>query len=128
MENSQETKNQPQLYLAEAPQDFNCYDRSSELTTLENWILKDSSRLIALLGISGIGKTTLTLQLIKQIETNFNYIIYRSLRFSPSLNTTLAKLLEIFSDRQNFRFINIRIIECYTVAKKTIIIRHQTRR
>ncbi|WP_293143006.1 ATP-binding protein [Okeania sp. SIO3I5] len=99
VENSQATKNQPQLYLAEAPQDFNCYDRSSELTTLSNWILKDSSRLITLLGISGIGKTTLTLQLIKQIETNFNYIIYRSLRFSPSLDTTLAKLLEIFSEK-----------------------------
>ena len=101
MENSQETKNQPQLYLAEAPKDFNCYDRSSELTTLSNWILKDSSRLITLLGISGIGKTTLTLQLIKQIQTNFNYIIYRSLRFSPSLNTTIAKLLEILSEKTN---------------------------
>ncbi|MGD1713043.1 ATP-binding protein [Dapis sp. BLCC M172] len=98
-ENYQDTKNQAQLYLAEAPKDFNCYDRSSELTTLSNWILKDSSRLIALLGISGIGKTSLTLQLIKQIQTNFNYIIYRSLRFSPSLNTTLAKLLEIFPEK-----------------------------
>ena len=98
-ENSQETKNQPQLYLAEAPEIFNFYNRSSELTTLSNWILKDSSRLIALLGISGIGKTTLTLQLIKQIGTNFNYIIYRSLRFSPTLDTTLAKLLEIFPEK-----------------------------
>ncbi|MGB3511057.1 MAG: ATP-binding protein [Microcoleaceae cyanobacterium] len=96
-ENSQETKNQPQLYLAEAPEIFNFYDRSSELTTLENWILKDSSRLIALLGISGIGKTTLILQLIKQIKTNFNYVIYRSLRFSPTLDVTLTKLLKVFS-------------------------------
>lgn len=97
--NYQETKEQPPIDLAEAPEIFNCYDRSSELTILESWILKDSSRLIALLGISGIGKTTLTLQLIKQIKTNFNYIIYRSLRFSPSLDTTLAKLLEIFSEK-----------------------------
>ncbi|NEO58139.1 MAG: ATP-binding protein [Okeania sp. SIO3B5] len=63
---------------------------------MENWILKDSSCLIALLGISGIGKTTLTLQLIKQIKTNFNYIIYRSLRFSPTLDVTLTKLLKNF--------------------------------
>lgn len=99
LENSQESKNQPQLDLAEAPKILNFYDRSSELTTLENWILKDSSRLIALLGISGIGKTTLTLQLIKQIKTNFNYIIYRSLRFSPTLDVTLTKLLKIFPDQ-----------------------------
>ncbi|NET45651.1 ATP-binding protein [Okeania sp. SIO2B3] len=99
VENSQESKNEPQLDLAEAPEIFNFYDRSSELTTLENWILKDSSRLIALLGISGIGKTTLTLQLIKQIKTNFNYIIYRSLRFSPTLDVTLTKLLKNFPDQ-----------------------------
>ena len=66
---------------------------------MENWILKDSSRLIALLGISGIGKTTLILELIKQIETNFNYIIYRSLRFSPTLDITLTNLLKNFPNQ-----------------------------
>lgn len=58
--------------------------------------MQDSCRLIALLGISGIGKTTLSLQLIEQIKTHFDYIIYRSLRFSPTLNATLTNLLQIF--------------------------------
>ncbi len=125
-ENSQETKNQPQLYLAEAPEIFNFYNRSSELTTLSNWILKDSSRLIALLGISGIGKTTLTLQLIKQIGTNFNYIIYRSLRFSPTLDTTLAKLLEIFPEKteisQNIETQISQLLDCLRQYRCLIIL------
>ncbi|HBE51558.1 MAG TPA: ATPase, partial [Cyanobacteria bacterium UBA11369] len=65
--------------------------------TLENWILQDRCRIIALLGINGIGKTTLSLRLIEQIKTHFDYVIYRSLRFSPTLNATLTNLLQIFS-------------------------------
>jgi hypothetical protein len=95
----QQTPTQPHIDLGEAPEIFNFYDRTPQLTTLETWILQDQSRLIALLGISGIGKTTLTLRLIEQIKTNFDYVIYRSLRFSPTLNATLTNLLQIFSDK-----------------------------
>ena len=125
VENSQETKNQPQTDLAEAPNIFNFYDRSSELKTLENWILKDSSRLIALLGISGIGKTTLILELIKQIETNFNYIIYRSLRFSPTLDITLTNLLKNFPNQgdtyQNIKTQISQLLNCLRQYRCLII-------
>ncbi|MFB2923085.1 ATP-binding protein [Aerosakkonema funiforme] len=92
----QETPNQPHMDLGDAPEIFIFYDRTTELATLENWILQQNCRLIALLGITGIGKTTLALRLIEQIKTNFHYIIYRSLRFSPTLNATLTNLLQIF--------------------------------
>ncbi|MGE5659173.1 MAG: AAA family ATPase [Actinomycetota bacterium] len=98
-ENTQQTPTQPHIDLGDAPEIFNFYDRTPQLSTLETWILQDQSRLIALLGISGIGKTTLALRLIEQIKTNFNYVIYRSLRFSPTLNATLTNLLQIFSDK-----------------------------
>ncbi len=96
-ENPQETPTKPHIDLGDAPEIFSFYDRTDSLTTLENWILQDRCRLIALLGINGIGKTTLSLQLIEQIKTHFDYVIYRSLRFSPSLNATLTNLLQIFS-------------------------------
>lgn len=95
----QQTPTQPHIDLGDAPELFNFYDRTPQLTTLETWILQDRSRLIALLGINGIGKTTLALRLIEQIKTNFDYVIYRSLYFSPTLNTTLTNLLQIFSDK-----------------------------
>ncbi len=98
-QNPQQTPTQPHIDLGDAPEIFNFYDRTPQLTTLETWILQNRSRLIALLGISGIGKTTLALRLIEQIKTNFNYVIYRSLRFSPTLNATLTNLLQIFSDK-----------------------------
>ena len=81
------------LDLADAPEPNLFYNRTSELTTLENWIL-GRTRLITILGLSGIGKTALTLQLISQIQQEFDYIIWRSLRNSPplaSLQTDLIK-------------------------------------
>ncbi|GET36949.1 ATP-binding protein [Microseira wollei] len=93
----QETSTQSHIDLGDAPEIFTFYDRTDSLTTLENWILQDRCRIIALLGINGIGKTTLSLRLIEQIKTHFEYVIYRSLRFSPTLNATLTNLLQIFS-------------------------------
>ncbi|MEG4301500.1 NB-ARC domain-containing protein [Microcoleus sp. D3_18a_C4] len=81
------------LDLADAPEPKLFYNRTSQLTTLENWIL-GRTRLITILGLSGIGKTALTLQLIPQIQHEFDYIIWRSLRNSPplaSLQTDLIK-------------------------------------
>lgn len=96
-QNPQQTPKQLHIDLGDAPEIFTFFDRTSELSTLENWITQEHTRLIALLGISGIGKTTLSLRLIDQIKTQFDYIIYRSLRFSPTLDATLTNLLQIFS-------------------------------
>jgi len=97
-QNPQQTPKQLHIDLGDAPEIFTFFDRTSELSTLENWITGDNrTRLIALLGISGIGKTALSLRLIDQIKTQFDYVIYRSLRFSPTLETTLTNLLQIFS-------------------------------
>ena len=107
-QNSQPTPKQLHIDLGDAPEIFTFFDRTSELSTLANWITRDSpngdsfasrTRLIALLGISGIGKTTLSLRLIDQIKTQFDYVIYRSLRFSPTLDATLTNLLQIFSQQ-----------------------------
>ncbi len=95
--NPQPTPKQLHIDLGDAPEIFTFFDRTSELSTLENWITQEHTRLIALLGISGIGKTTLSLRLIDQIKTQFDYVIYRSLRFSPTLDATLTNLLQIFS-------------------------------
>jgi hypothetical protein len=98
-QNSQQTPKQLHIDLGDAPEIFTFFDRTSELSTLENWITGDRTRLIALLGISGIGKTTLSLSLIDRIKTQFDYVIYRSLRFSPTLDATLTNLLQIFSQQ-----------------------------
>jgi hypothetical protein len=98
-QNSQQNSKQPHIDLGDSPEIFTFFDRTSELSTLENWITQEHTRLIALLGISGIGKTTLSLSLIDRIKTQFDYVIYRSLRFSPTLDATLTNLLQIFSQQ-----------------------------
>ncbi|MEG4107432.1 NB-ARC domain-containing protein [Microcoleus sp. S13_C5] len=92
-EKTSNSEHKVHLDLADAPEPNLFYNRTSELTTLENWIL-GRTRLITILGLSGIGKTALTLQLISQIQHEFDYIIWRSLRNSPplaSLQTDLIK-------------------------------------
>ena len=82
------------LDLSDAPEILTFYDRTSELTTLKQWILENRTRLITIYGLSGIGKTALTLQLIPQIQHEFDYIIYRSLRNSPPLQTLQTNLIQ----------------------------------
>jgi NACHT domain len=94
---SQETSTQLHIDLGDAPEIFSFYDRANELATLEHWIIQDHCHLVQLLGLHGIGKTSLAIRLIDKIKTDFDTIIYRSLRFSPTLETTLTNLLQIFS-------------------------------
>lgn len=62
-----------------------CYGRTQKLNTLKEWILQDKCNLILLLGQGGIGKTTLSIKLAREIQNHFDYIIWRSLEASPSV-------------------------------------------
>lgn len=93
----QQHQSQPHLDLGNAPEIFNFYGRSEELATLDRAIVADRCRLVALLGFGGMGKTTLALRLLEDIQTHFQYAIYRSLRFYSDLGAILTNLLQIFS-------------------------------
>lgn len=90
----------PRSCWGEAPDSGIFYGRFEELATLERWIVKEHSRLVALLGMGGIGKTTLSVQLAKQIHDQFEYVIWRSLRHAPPLQEILADLIEFLSNGQ----------------------------
>ncbi|MGK7901946.1 MAG: NB-ARC domain-containing protein, partial [Hormoscilla sp.] len=65
------------LDLADAPDVSPFYGRTAELTTLKQWILQERCRLVAVLGMTGIGKTAIAVQLVKQMSDKFDYVIWR---------------------------------------------------
>ena len=74
------------------------YGRTAELNTLEQWLINERCRLVALLGTGGIGKTSIAAKLVQQIQGSFEYVIWRSLHNSPPLFEILATLIQFFSN------------------------------
>ncbi|NER33242.1 MAG: ATPase [Oscillatoria sp. SIO1A7] len=94
--NPQEQQNLHQD-LSEMPELGAFYDRSSELETLKTWIIQERSRLIAIAGISGIGKTSLAVQLVEQIKDEFDYVIWCNLEAYPTFPELQARITQILS-------------------------------
>ena len=76
------------------------YGRTEELTTLKQFIVSDNCRLVALLGSPGSGKTTLSVHLAKQVQNEFDFVIWRSLRSTPAPSDFLTDLIQLFSNQQ----------------------------
>ena len=76
------------------------YGRSAELVTLNRWILADRCRVVAILGIGGIGKTALSVKLAEQLQGEFEYVIWRSIRNAPALSALLADIVAVLSRQQ----------------------------
>lgn len=72
----------------------NLYERERDLAILESWLVEDRCRLVTLVGMSGIGKTVMSVKLIEKVRDRFDRIIWRSLRHSPSVEDILAQLLD----------------------------------
>ncbi len=70
------------------------YGRQEELVTLRQWVVQDHCRLLALLGMGGIGKTTLAVKLADLLEDEFECILWRSLRNVPTIEETLAEWIQ----------------------------------
>ncbi|GAB1540554.1 NB-ARC domain-containing protein [Scytonema sp. NUACC21] len=76
------------------------YGRTEEIAKLEHLLVDEQCKLVAVLGMGGIGKTALSVKLAQQIKNNFEYIIWRSLREAPPVEAILANLIQFLSDEQ----------------------------
>jgi hypothetical protein len=73
------------------------YNRQQELETLETWIGDNSTRTIGIFGLGGIGKTSLSVKLAQQLQSQFEFVIWRSLQHAPTLDAILGDILPILT-------------------------------
>ncbi|MEM9213315.1 MAG: BTAD domain-containing putative transcriptional regulator [Cyanobacteria bacterium P01_F01_bin.150] len=93
-------KNNVQIDWGESPDiQFFC-GRSQESAQLRQWIQQDRCRLITVFGMGGMGKTSLAAKVIHELQADFDFIIWRSLRNAPPLNALLDDLVPFISNQQ----------------------------
>ena len=81
------------------------YGRQAEQTELTRWLIADRSRLVVILGLGGIGKTTLAAKVVASITNrpdhgHFDFIMWRSLLNAPPLTEILRDWLSALSDQR----------------------------
>lgn len=84
----------------DAPDVSTFYDRYDEMAELKQWIVGDRCRLAVIAGMGGIGKTYLGVKLAEQIQDEFEYVIWRSLRNAPPLPHILTTFLQFIANSQ----------------------------
>lgn len=67
--------------------------RQFVMTQLKRWIIEDHNRLIGIFGLGGVGKTALAAKCVEQVKSQFDCIIWRSLRDQPNFDALMVDLL-----------------------------------
>lgn len=132
-------RKKPQHIGSEIPEISVFYGRKQELATLKDWLANEHCRLVAIVGMGGIGKTTLAAKCVQQIQQGFDLIIWRDLRKDPSITQLLREITQILApdinnydivqdiDTQISEFINfLRQYRCLVVLDTTTVIQQSS--
>ncbi|EFH89829.1 NB-ARC domain-containing protein [Ktedonobacter racemifer] len=71
------------------------YGREEELALLARWIGEDRCRVVSVLGMGGIGKSALAISVMHQVARQFEVVIWRSLRDSPTCATLVESCFQV---------------------------------
>ena len=74
------------------------YGRETELAQLWQWMVSERCRMVGVLGIGGIGKSTIAVKAALQMQNEFEIVVWRSLANAPSLGELLFSLLKFLAD------------------------------
>jgi hypothetical protein len=77
------------------------YGRIHELTKLKTWIVQDHCRIVTIIGMGGMGKTSFAIALAEKIQDEFDFVSWRSLRDAMPIDEYLTTLIKFFSQQQD---------------------------
>lgn len=119
------TNKTPYHNLKQSPKVTNFYGRTTELSTLSQWLENPNTHLISVLGITGIGKSTFVKHFINTHTLPVDAIIWKNLKLSPSLDSILTEILtELDPDNQiiNTKKLLNQALELFTKKRCLIIL------
>ncbi|MFB2891600.1 CHAT domain-containing protein [Aerosakkonemataceae cyanobacterium BLCC-F50] len=80
------------------------FGRTEELNNLENLLNERKYSLINLVGMAGIGKSSLAAKFTEKIKNRFKYVVWKDMRIASSLENTINSLLNFFSAESNLSY------------------------
>lgn len=100
------------------------YGRSNQLETLKNWIISDKCRLVAVRGLTGIGKTTLIRHLAEVLKDQFEFVLWRSLYPEPfSLQELIDDSVSFFLQGEKTENYSLKnLIDCFRKFRCLVIL------
>lgn len=83
--------------LSDAPAAPMMFGRQNELAQLVAWLAHERCQVVAVLGIGGVGKTTLAARAVQAVISHFDTVIWRSLLNAPPIDETLRACLQLLA-------------------------------
>lgn len=84
----------------EAPAVPTMYGRARERETLRGWLADERCRVIAIVGLGGIGKSSLTISAAHDALPSFDLVLFRSLQHGPLLAEVLDQIISVVSEQR----------------------------
>lgn len=84
----------------EAPLGMPFYGRNEERARLQRWICDDHCRMIGIVGMGGIGKSSLAASVAEQVRSTFSAVFWRSLQNAPALEHIVRDCIACISGQR----------------------------